>query len=462
MLAPHALQPGSRLGRYELTRFLGEGGFAEVWLGRNTADASEHEVAIKVVRRGRVPAAIDRAMFLDEANIAASIRHPNVARVYEIGDEEGLPYLVMEHISGGSLETIRRGALTTGAPVPIAIGVTLLADTCAGLHAAHELVLDGRQQLVVHRDVSPQNILITESGVPKLIDFGIAKARERISKQTSAGVAKGKVAYMSPEQARGESIDQRADVWAIGAVLFELLEGRSLFTGPNEIARLQALVNRPVRPVFTHTPDRIAAVIKRALSFRARDRQDTVEEVRVELLEALTATGLGTSTSRSRSTARMRVAAERSAATTDAPDDLAELLRGAPAAATISVIVPGAPKARTRRAAAGILTTICASVAIAMAMRGAARARDGAATSPPADLPSASAVAVSAPSVSSPDIEPAASAVAAASAPASAGDLPTLVKAPRRAQGRAAPSPLGKPVAKPKASRHPADYAQIE
>ena len=457
LLAPHALQVGSRLGAYELTRFLGEGGFAEVWLARDPADASK-EVAIKLVRRGRVSTVAERAMFLDEANIAAAIRHPNVARVYEIGDEEGLPYLVMEHVAGGSLETIARGAAALGERVPIAIAVTLAAETCAGIHAAHELVIDGRPQHVVHRDISPQNILLTEDGVPKVIDFGIAKARERISKQTSTGIAKGKIAYMSPEQARGVDIDRRADIWAIGMVLFELLEGRKAIGGPNEIARLQLLVSRPLRLTFSRTPDRIARVVRRALSFKASDRQETADAVRIALEEALLAEGLAASAAEIRAFCiRARVAAEMADAQGQSPPELEALIGGGEAAETVSRIAPSpSAKGRARRVAIGALLAVVLLVVVGIGVRVATRPSNEA---EPAAFPSAASIAPIA-SIA-PSIKPAdsgASSAAPVEVASSAGAAPSSPPSHAHAAHGAPP----KPNTKGKPARHPPGYAEIE
>ena len=467
LLAPHALQVGSRLGVYELTRFLGEGGFAEVWLARRAADASQ-EVAIKLVRRGRVSTVAERTMFLDEANIAAAIRHPNVARVYEIGDEEGLSYLVMEHVAGGSLETIALGASALGEPVPIAIAVTLAAETCAGIHAAHELVIDGRPQHVVHRDISPQNILITEEGVPKVIDFGIAKARERISKQTSTGIAKGKIAYMSPEQARGVDIDRRADIWAIGMVLFELLEGRKALNGPNEIARLQALVSRPLRLTFSRTPDRIARIVRRALSFKASDRQETADEVRIALEEALVAEGLATSAAEIRAFCiRARAAAEMADAQGQSHRELEALLGGGAAAETVSRIAPS-PSARgkSRRAAIGALVAVVLLVVGGIGVRVATRPSKEAELAP---SPSAASIVPIASIASiAPSIEPVDSGASSA-APVEVASSASALRSstPPHAHAAHAPPKATTPnstpnTAKGKPARHPPGYAEIE
>jgi eukaryotic-like serine/threonine-protein kinase len=346
---PQLTQPGSRIGRYELVRWLGEGGFAEVWLAQDLEDMSAPHVAIKVMRRGRARDARQKKMFLDEAHLAERIQHPNVARVFEIGDVEGSLFIAMEYVQGGSLDALIEGAQALGEPVPPAIALRLMADACAGLHAAHELTIDGRPQHVIHRDVSPQNILLTTDGIPKLIDFGIAKARERIAKETSTGVTKGKVSYMSPEQARGVPLDRRADVWAIGAVLYELLEGRRLLEGPNEVARLQALVSRPIMPTFERTPPAATGLIERALAFYPADRQATAEELRADIERAIEASGLVTTTEEIRTYCqRARVAADAAVPSEEHPPapELGDLLAQRMAEPTVSVILPSTVSGR--------------------------------------------------------------------------------------------------------------------
>jgi serine/threonine-protein kinase len=462
-LAPPVIQPGSRLGSHELVRWLGEGGFAEVWLGKRS-DAPSDLVAIKVVRRGRARDPKLRAMFLDEAALASRIVHPNVARVLATGEEAGLLYLVMEHVSGGSLDAVMAGAEALGEPFPVAVGVRILADTCAGLHAAHELTIDGRPQHVIHRDVSPQNILVTEAGVPKLIDFGVAKARERLSRETSTGITKGKIAYMSPEQARAEDLDRRSDIWSIGAVAFELLEGRPLLEGATEIARLTALVGGAVRPTFTRVPERIAAVIRRALSLDPRDRHATADDLRLELERALAREGLEASAedvaafcAKARAAAAARSAAE--ADTAPAPR-LAELLGAPDAAVTTSDIHPVAGSARgaPRRRYTGWI----AAAVIAPVLAAAAIVRFGGARSPAAEparaVPAAPEITASAlpppplPAVSSAAVDPPAPAP-----PASASAVPAAARAP-------ATTPAGRPRAgrAPGPAAKPRDDDQIE
>jgi serine/threonine-protein kinase len=228
---------------------------------------------------------------------------------------------------------------------------------------------------VVHRDVSPQNVLVTEDGVPKLIDFGIAKARERVSKRTSTGVAKGKVAYMSPEQARGERLDRRADLWSVGAMTYELIEGRPLLPGPNDVARLRALVDPSTRPAFSRTPERVAAVLRKALAFRSRDRHESADELRADLERVLDAEGdlRVTESAVVPFCTRARLAAEIDASAESGSSDFGALLPAATANVTVSTVAPSPPRLRRQRArawlAAGAAATALTVVAIAVGAR---------------------------------------------------------------------------------------------
>lgn len=284
------LERGQALGRYELVSRLGRGGFAEVWLAKLSGKGGfEKQVAIKVIRQDHIYDPHLETMFLDEARLTASLDHPNVARVFELGDENGAPYLVMEYVRGASLHDLRRLVTRAGAAFPPAIMVRILADVCAGLHAAHELVNDEGLLLgVVHRDVSPNNVLVSDHGATKLIDFGVAKARNRLGGDTATGVTKGKILYMSPEQAKGMPVDRRADIWAIGAIAYELLEGRPAFDAPNDVARLHAVIgSKPLAPFTREVPPPLDDVVRRALSRRPTERQATANELRRELEEAL-------------------------------------------------------------------------------------------------------------------------------------------------------------------------------
>ena len=213
------LAPGYRLDRYELLGPLAEGGMASVWIARQRGKHGfEKLVAIKTILPQFAADDALPQMFLDEARIASRIEHSNVARILDLGEEHDVLYLVMEYIDGDSLSKLRRACTEGGMLVPPGVVLRMLADACSGLHEAHELKdEDGTLLDIVHRDVSPHNILVTTKGVAKVIDFGIAKARDRLAGDTNAGVLKGKIQYMAPEQALGRKVDRRADVWAIGA-----------------------------------------------------------------------------------------------------------------------------------------------------------------------------------------------------------------------------------------------------
>jgi serine/threonine-protein kinase len=284
------LSAGVRLGAYELLCTIGRGGFALVWLARlRKSRGFEKLVAIKTIRPELALDASFEKMFVDEARIAAGIEHPNVARVVDFGEERGILYLVMEYVAGDSLSAIARAASRHGAPMPVDVAVGIVAETCAGLHAAHELRVAGESLGVVHRDVSPQNILVSETGIPKLVDFGIAKAVDRLSADTAEGHQKGKLRYMAPEQVvPGRSIDRRVDVWAAGALLYELIEGRPIHPGPNDMARLHALVaGFPIAPLQREVSPEVEEVIRRALAHDPEERWSTAQAMREALVDAL-------------------------------------------------------------------------------------------------------------------------------------------------------------------------------
>ena len=213
------LAPGYRLDRYELLGPLAEGGMASVWIARQRGKHGfEKLVAIKTILPQYASDDRFRQMFLDEARIASRIEHFNVARIIDLGEEHEVLYLVMEYVDGDSLSKLRRTCTKAGVTIPPGVLLRILADACSGLHEAHELKDESGQLLdIVHRDISPHNILVSTKGVAKVIDFGIAKARDRMAGETNAGVLKGKIQYMAPEQALGRKVDRRADFWAVGA-----------------------------------------------------------------------------------------------------------------------------------------------------------------------------------------------------------------------------------------------------
>jgi serine/threonine protein kinase len=222
-------------------------------------------------------------MFLDEASLASQIRHPNVVEISDLGEQDGVLYLAMEWIDGVPLNQLMKTAKVTGG-VPLPIAVRIVMNACAGLHAAHEL-RDGKGQLIglVHRDVSPQNILITYDGVSKVVDFGVAKATALGGSATVAGQLKGKVSYMAPEQVRGETIDRRVDVFALGIVLYSLTTGKHPFRRENEAATMYTIASdeavvAPSRVVANYPPS-LEAVVLKALAKNANNRYATASEL---------------------------------------------------------------------------------------------------------------------------------------------------------------------------------------
>jgi serine/threonine-protein kinase len=270
---------GRHLGRYELLGKLGGGGMGEVFLAqRGGARGVGKPVVVKVVHRRHARSEELRAMFLDEARLAAAIRHPNVAAVEDLGEEGDELYMVIEHVPGASFAQVLTKLTTLGRRLLPAMSVAIVADAAAGLHAAHEARDEhGRALNIVHRDVSPQNVLLGTQGQVKVIDFGVAKASQRLQKTTGKEL-KGKLRYMAPEQLDG-NVDRRTDVFALGVVLWEALTGRRLFDDPDDATVIRRILAGDVpRPsTFADVPVALEACVMRALSRRADDRFPSAE-----------------------------------------------------------------------------------------------------------------------------------------------------------------------------------------
>lgn len=233
-------------------------------------------------------------MFVKEASLAAAIEHPNVVHLFDVGIHDDVPYFVMEWVDGCSLREVARRVVETGEPVPPSIALRIAADMCAGLHAAHELTDDHGHPLgLVHRDVSPHNVLVTREGVSKLIDFGVAKARDLATntEDSMVGGLKGKVRYMAPEQAMEKDIDRRADIFSVGAVTYQLLTGRAPFEGPNEIAIINSLLS--TNPVYVpeELPEPVQWILRRALARRPENRFSDAAEMQNAIELALVEMG---------------------------------------------------------------------------------------------------------------------------------------------------------------------------
>jgi serine/threonine-protein kinase len=263
---------------------IASGGMATVWAARMKGTRGFQKiVAVKTMLPSVSDDPLFEQMFLDEATLASSIRHPNVAEILDLGEENGVLFLVMEWVDGEPLSVLMKAAYRRGG-VPIPIGIRIAMEVCEGLHAAHELRDESGKLLdVVHRDVSPQNILVTFDGVVKIVDFGVAKAAGRAGTQTTAGQIKGKAAYMSPEQARGGSVDRRTDLFAVGILLYQLTTGKHPFRGDNEVATLYNIcADEPVAPpsgIVGGYPQSLEGVVMSALAKSPDDRYGTASEL---------------------------------------------------------------------------------------------------------------------------------------------------------------------------------------
>ena len=250
--APGLLPVGSRLGRYQVIRRLALGGMAELYLVRQLGEAGyEKVVALKRVlpHLAEDPEFVE--MFLNEARLAAGLNHSAIAQVMDFGTEAGEHYMTLEYVHGRSVFQLLR---ESGRALPRAVALTVAHEVAGALHYAHERCgADGRPLGLVHRDVSPSNILVSYDGDVKLVDFGIAKATAH-SHATQTAAIKGKIAYMAPEQLRGETLDRRTDVFALCVVLYEMLLGKRCFSAPGEFA----LINKVADARFTK-PSKIDA-----------------------------------------------------------------------------------------------------------------------------------------------------------------------------------------------------------
>ncbi|KFE63151.1 serine/threonine-protein kinase [Hyalangium minutum] len=279
-------------GKYQLLKKLATGGMAEVWLARSTG--IEGFTKNVVVKRILPHLAEDREfveMFRNEALIAANFNHPNIAQVYEFGEANGTYFIAMEYIHGEDLGRVMRKAWTAGQWIARPLAIRIVASACEGLYYAHTRVDgSGKPLKVVHRDISPQNILISFDGSVKLVDFGIAKAADTVG-LTKSGAIKGKFAYMAPEQAGGKALDHRADIFAIGLVLYELLTGVRPLKRDSELATLQAALECAITTPseVADVPSELDSVVMNALSKAADDRYRDARQFQIALEETLVA-----------------------------------------------------------------------------------------------------------------------------------------------------------------------------
>ncbi len=273
----------THLGKYRLLRLLATGGMGEVFLARQEGPAGFAKPA--VVKRvlahlAREPGFVE--MFLDEARLAALLTHPNVIQIFELGEDQGTYFIAMEYLHGKSLRAIRQQAAAQKVPVQPGFVAAVMSQALLGLHYAHHATSESGESLnLVHRDVSPDNVMVGFNGLVKVLDFGIAKATTVIT-TTRTGTVKGKFAYMAPEQLLAEPLDGRADVYAVGVVMYELLANVRPFVAPTEAALVNLVLNSPTPQLTEKAPEvpaELAAIVMKALAKDRTQRWSTAEEL---------------------------------------------------------------------------------------------------------------------------------------------------------------------------------------
>jgi eukaryotic-like serine/threonine-protein kinase len=280
----------SRIGRYEVLSHLATGGMAQIYLARQSGLGSfERHVVLKTILRERATDQRFVTMFLDEAKLAATLNHQNVAQVYEVDQADGAYFMAMEYVHGENTRAILETTIRRGWTIPLELAVMIISGAAAGLHHAHERRgKNGAPLNIVHRDVSPANIMVGFDGSVKVLDFGIAKAEERATK-TIGGTIKGKYGYMSPEQCKGKPIDRRSDIFALGIVLYELTTLRRAFKGNDDFETMKRIVAGDLvlpSTVVPGFPRELEAIILTALASDPAARFQTGQEL-IEALDAL-------------------------------------------------------------------------------------------------------------------------------------------------------------------------------
>ncbi len=285
-----------RVGKYQLVRKLATGGMAEVFLARAEGPGGfSKKLVVKRILPHFVSDPTFANMFLSEARLAAELNHPNVVQIFDFGQADGQYYLAMEYIDGANLRVLNTAATTAGVRIPFPLAARLASLAAEGLHFAHELHgEDGKHIGLVHRDISPDNILVSRSGAVKVVDFGIAKANAQPS-MTRSGVIKGKMAYMPPEQLGRKPVDRRVDIFALGVVLHELVTGTWPFDASSEVSIIQAIMNEVpfthVRERRSDVPEALDTIIARCLEKNRDLRYATCKELHADLEQYISSTG---------------------------------------------------------------------------------------------------------------------------------------------------------------------------
>ncbi len=294
---------GTKFGRYEVVKHLTRGGMADLCVARARGiEGFERHVVIKHLRAEESEDATFVRMFLTEARLAGALHHHNIVQVHDIGQDIGRHFFAMEYVHGEDLRRFLRTLKERGQQTPIEHVVTIIMAVASALHHAHEQKGSDRQPLgIIHRDISPGNIIVGYDGNVKVVDFGIAKAALRKGEaNTKTGMLKGKVPYMSPEQCTSQVLDRRSDLFSVGILLYELVTVRRLFKGGNEHKTMSAVIGADIPPPSQFRddlPKPLEAIILKALSRAPADRYQTAEELRVALDDFAAKAGLRTSTS---------------------------------------------------------------------------------------------------------------------------------------------------------------------
>jgi serine/threonine protein kinase len=274
---------GKRLGRYRLVEHLADGGMAEIFLARREEDGFAKDLVLKVLQDRFVDNAEVVAMFLEEARLAAGLRHPNIVDVYDVGEDDGVRFIAMEFIDGRTLTDVVTRSFEVAEALPLAFAVHIVAEVATGLSYL-EAGLSGRGRApgIVHRDISPTNIVIGWAGETKIIDFGIAR---KIAGTKEEGTRPGKVSYMSPEQVKGLPLDIRSDLFSLGTILYEITVGRRLWRGAPEVVMRRIVEEAPVPPTYVQRdyPPALESIVLRALAKRPEDRFATAADMLGEL-----------------------------------------------------------------------------------------------------------------------------------------------------------------------------------
>jgi len=282
-------------GRYQIERELAVGGMGELYLTRDRR--LDRWVVIKHLRHEKQREERYINMFLEEARALARIDHPHITRIFDVGVADGRHFMALEWIRGWDLTHVQRRLSEGRAQLPLPIALQLMLDACAGLHAAHQATTtDGTPLNLVHRDINPNNLMVTDDGVLKVVDFGVAKTSVQ-AELTAAGQIKGTPQYFSPEQCRGQPLDRRSDLFSLGVVLHELLTGEMLFDRPEPAASALAIIDLPIQsPVRPGAPlpERLVAITMRALQRDREQRFADAEALASELRAVLTAFGAPT------------------------------------------------------------------------------------------------------------------------------------------------------------------------